>query len=105
MKPYRYIQLNSINYKAVETAYKTDKRHHVRTKCQVLLFSHQGYKISELGTMFNKPCETIRKWFNKWEAEGLAGFSIKAGRGVKPKIDAKNEDLIAFIKKKSKNNP
>jgi transposase len=105
MKAYRYIQLSSSECIAVEARYKTDSRHHIRRKCQVLLFSHQGYKVPELAIMFNVHCDTIRGWFNKWETDGLAGFSIKAGRGVKAKIDAQDETLVAFIKKKSKSSP
>lgn len=100
MKAYRYISLNPSDLLLVERHYKQDKRHHVRKKCEVLLRSHQGYKIPELAIMFNIHCDTVREWFNKWEEAGIAGFAIKAGRGVKAKLDLTDATLVEFVKKK-----
>lgn len=99
MKAYRYITLSPSDLLLVEQGYKSDKRHHVRKKCEVLLRSHQGYKIPELAIMFSVHCDTIREWFNQWEAEGMAGFAIKSGRGRKAKLAIADEDVVAFIKK------
>ena len=100
MKPYRYICLNTAEIEAVQTAYQTDHRHHVRQKCHALLLSHRGHKVPEIASLFGVQRDTVRGWFNKWSAEGVTGFAIKAGRGVKAKLDQTNEKLVDFIKKK-----
>jgi transposase len=99
MSNYRYIKLTEEEQKMLSSAYKIHTKHHYREKCQSLLLSCQGYSIPEIAIMFNKHCDTIRSWFNLWEQEGISGFAIKSGRGVKPKLDRNNSELLDFIKK------
>ena len=59
--------------------------------------------LAQIAFILEKRCETIRDWFTNWEQEGLSGLGIKPGRGLKPRLDLTNTDLVAEIKKKSKN--
>jgi transposase len=99
MKPYRYINLLPDALHLLEVSYKTDARHHVRQKSHAILLSHAGHKMSELSELFNKHPETIRHWFDTYEREGISGFVVKPGRGLKPKLDKADLDLELFIKK------
>jgi transposase len=99
MKPYRYIHLLPESLHLLELSYKTDARHHVRQKSHAIILSHLGHKISELSELFNKHPETIRHWFDTYELEGISGFAVKSGRGVKPTLDKTDPDLELFIKK------
>ena len=105
MKPYRYIKLSPSDKLLLSSIYKTHSKHHFREKCDAILLSDAGYKVPQLAIMFNKHCDTIRDWFNLWESEGISGFEIQSGRGVKAKLDKDNAELEQFIKKKSKINP
>ena len=105
MKEKRYITLNESGYIAVECAYREGKTHHYRERCQAILLSHQKYSIGELALMFKKQEDTIRGWFNRWEADGLSGLEIRKGRGLKPKLSITDIELVELVKKKSKNNP
>ena len=99
MKEKRYITLIEADYIAVECAYKEGKKHHYRERCQVILLSHQQYSIGELALMFNKQEDTIRGWFNRWEAAGLTGLDIQKGRDLKPKLSVTNVELVDLVKK------
>jgi transposase len=105
MKAYRYIELTESDLLAVESVYKTDKRHHVRKKCHTLMLSHQGRKVPELAIIFKVHCDTIRTWFDKWTSLGLSGFAIKAGRGVKAKLDTSDAAVVAYVKEKVRAQP
>jgi transposase len=105
MKKRRYISLTDSDYILVESAYKSSTLHHYREKCHAIMLSHAKYTIGELAQMFKKQEDTIRGWFNRWEADGLKGFAIQEGRGVKPKLSLNNPELVELVKKKSKNNP
>ena len=55
--------------------------------------------------MLGKQDETIRHWYNQWDKCGLKGLEIQAGRGVKAILQLNDGGLVAFVKKKSMNNP
>lgn len=103
MKKRRYITLTDTDYVLVESAYKEGAKHHYRERCHAILLSAEKYTIGELALMFKKQEDTIRGWFNQWEAHGLKGLEIQEGRGLKPKLSVKNAELVELVKKKSKN--
>ena len=105
MKKRRYINLTDDEYSLVELAYQKGAKHHYRERNQAILLSHQKYTIGELAVMFKKQEDTIRGWFNQWEAHGLKGLEIQKGRGLKPKLSIENIALVELVKKKSKNSP
>lgn len=103
MKQRRYISLSATEYAVVHTGYTEGKKHHFRERCQAILLSHEKYTIGELALMFKKQNDTIRTWFNQWEAHGIKGLEIQEGRGLKPKLSVTDPELVALVKKKSKN--
>ena len=105
MKKRRYINLTDEDHSIVALGYKEGAKHHYRERCHAILLSHQKYTIGELALMFKKQDDTIRCWFNQWEAHGLKGLEIQEGRGLKPKLSLENLELVELVKKKSKNNP
>jgi transposase len=100
MKAYRYIKtLSETDILAVSEGIKFGKTHHFRERCRAIELSHRGEKISQIAYLLGKRSETIRDWFNDWESSGLCGLNIKPGRGLKPILNRKSEELIAEIKK------
>jgi transposase len=104
MKSYRFIKLSDSDALAVFNGIKFGKTHHFRERCRAIDLSNKGEKVPQIAYLLEKRCETIRQWFNNWEASGLSGLDIQPGRGLKP-ILSKSEDLIAEIKKKVKEQP
>jgi len=51
-----------------------------------------------LAIIFFTRTHTVRGWFNRWEAEGFQGLEIRAGRGLKPAINAEDTSLVASIR-------
>jgi transposase len=103
MKKRRYITLTDTDFSLVETAYKDGGKHHYRERCHAILLSHERYTIKDISLVFKKQEDTIRGWFNQWEAHGLKGLEIPKGRGLKPKLSLDNLELVELVKKKSKN--
>ena len=100
MKPYRYVILTDIEDKAIENGIKNGKTHHYRERCRAISLSNKGQTVPQIAFLLEKRCEAIRKWFDKWELQGLAGLDIQPGRGLKPTLDTKNEELKSAVKKK-----
>ena len=100
MKSYRYIILSDSDNLAIVNGIKNGKTHHFRERCRAIDFSNKGQKIPQIAFLLEKRCETIRHWFDKWEQQGLCGLHIQPGRGLKPTLNTKDENLIAEVKKK-----
>ena len=103
MKPYRFIHLSDIDHAAIVEGRKNGKTAHFRLRCHAIELSHRHQTVPQIAFILEKRCETIRYWFTNWEQEGLLGLGIKPGRGLKPRLDLTHTDLVAGIKKKSKN--
>ena len=100
MKPYRYIKLSTEEEIAVNNGIKFGKTHHFRERSRAIDFSNKGQTVPQIAFLLEKRCETIRQWFDKWELLGLAGLDIQPGRGLKPTLNIKDEELKAEVKKK-----
>jgi transposase len=105
MKRYRYIKLSPSENSAISEGIKFGKTHHFRERCRALDYSNKGETIPQIAYLLGKRCETIRHWFNNWEQSGISGLEIQPGRGLKPILDIKSEDLIVEIKKKVTQQP
>jgi transposase len=100
MKPYRYIKLSVNDDLVINNGIKNGEKHHFRERCRAIALSNMGQKVPQIAFLLERRCETIRDWFDKWEQSGIWGLNIKSGRGLKPKLNAKDENLIALVKKK-----
>ena len=100
MKPYRYIILTESDNLAIVNGIKDGKKHHFRERCRAIDLSNKGQTVPQIAFLLEKRCETIRQWFDNWELNGLLGLGIQPGRGLKPTLNTKDEELKAEIKKK-----
>lgn len=105
MKPYRYIRLSSQEVDTLEAGLKHHAKSFYRTRCHALLWSHRGYKVMEIASLLQVRTHTVRLWMSNWEANGLAGLQISAGRGRKAAILVSNGDLVAQIQEQLRLNP
>ena len=99
MKPYRYVNLTDCEDKAIDNGLKNGEVHHYRERCRAISLSNKGQTVPQIAFLLEKRCETIRQWFDKWELHGLLGLGIQPGRGLKPTLNTKDEELKAEIKK------
>ena len=63
---------------SLEKGYKTGKSHIFRRKCQCILKSFEGLKVSELSVLYGVTSRTIYQWFKDWELHGLEGLKLNA---------------------------
>lgn len=75
---------------ALRQGHKQGKSHQFRNRCQAILLSEQGYAVGQLSEMFQVSKLSIYKWFNRFEASGIAGLKNQAGRGRKPLLRIEN---------------
>lgn len=61
-------------------------RPHYRERASAILKLADGMPVSGVarsGLLKPRQAETVRDWLNRYEAEGVAGFAIRTGRGRK----------------------
>ena len=85
MPPARYIRLNATEVSALETLYRQTKDVDVRTRCQMILLSGQNYSVADIAklTLFDQ--DTVLFWFDRYEADRLAGLEDRPHPGRPPK--------------------
>jgi len=70
---------------ALEKHYRKTDNADVRTRCQMILLSSNGYSVAEIAklTLFEE--DTVLYWFDRYEAEKLNGLEDRPRRGRPPK--------------------
>jgi transposase len=83
--PARYVRLNATEVSGLETLYRQTKEADLRTRCQMILLSAQGYSVADIAklTLFDQ--DTILFWFDRYEADALAGLEDRPHPGRPPK--------------------
>ncbi len=105
MNPYRYISLSTQEVETLEEGLKHHAKSFYRTRCQALLLSQRSYKVTDIASVLQVRSHTVRLWMSNWEANGLAGLQISAGRGRKAAIMVNDVGLVAQIQEQLRLNP
>lgn len=82
----RYIKpLTTEEGEAVHRLYRQTTNADIRTRCQMILLSSQGYSVAEIAklTLFDQ--DSVLYWFDRYEAEQLMGLEDRPRRGRPPK--------------------
>lgn len=79
--------------------FRNGTSHRYRIRCQSILLSAEGYRIDQLATMFQVDRDTVSRWFDKWEAEGLAGLQDQPRSGRPAKLRIENAQHVKEVKK------
>lgn len=83
----RFIKLDELSKRRLETMRKIDSRYRVRDRAHALLLSSQGLKINEIAAVFGVDRDTISDWYDRWESHGFSGLSDAPGAGRPPKLN------------------
>jgi transposase len=85
--------------------YKNGRTHTERRKCQAILLSADGKTVNEICFLIGVTKLSVYNWFNAWESSGIAGMTLKPGRGPKTKLDPNDSAQVNLIKELVENEP
>lgn len=81
-------------------AYHNHPIFRVRQRAHALLLNRRGYSMARLRELFEVQHETVSRWLQRWESEGLTGLMDETRSGCPQKLDdADIEHLMKAIKK------
>lgn len=66
----RFLKLDPTQAEALQKEYRTTHDAHSRSRCQMILLSHQGRSASEIGQLTFFDQDTVLYWFERYEKEG-----------------------------------
>jgi hypothetical protein len=86
----RYLTLTETEQEELEKVRDTHSKPYIREKAGALLkiaagqSGHQVAQVAISGLLKSRDPDSIYKWLDKYEAEGVTGLEVKEGRGRKP---------------------
>lgn len=87
MRPIRLDGLGEEQLSELDELYHTTRDVRVRTRAQmILLAAERGLVAAEVAAIVRQTEETVRRWFTRYQAEGMAGLSDAPRSGAPPKI-------------------
>ena len=101
----RFIKLTSEDRASLEEGHKRGELPTFRQRCHYILLSDRGKKIGEISEIFEVNRLTIGRWFDRYEAEGIAGLHTAKGRGRPSIIRIDNETEVTRIEELVEKSP
>ena len=65
--------------------YRLTDKADLRTRCQMILLSAEGYSVAEIARLTFFEEDSVLYWFDRFEAENLAGLEDRPRSGRPPK--------------------
>jgi len=89
MRPNRYVrELRAEEQMALRELYRHTDQPDVRTRCQMILLSAQGYTVAQIAELTFFDQDSVLYWFDRYEAENLKGLQDRPQSGRPPKSGA-----------------
>jgi len=86
MRPIRLDALSDEQLRELDELYRRTHDVRVRTRAQmILLAAEQGMVAGEIAAIVRQDEETVRRWFVRYQAEGVEGLSDAPRSGAPPK--------------------
>lgn len=87
MPKIRTLTLTPAEKRELESIRDTDEKSYMRERAAALLKINEGqspHRVAKTGLLKKRDPDTVYDWLDRYQAEGVAGLPIKAGRGRKP---------------------
>ncbi len=86
MRPSRQVRkLSDAEVTNLDQSYRTTNNADLRTRCQIVLLSSEGFSTPQVAKLVRFSEDTILYWIDRFEAEGLAGLEGRPRSGRPPK--------------------
>ena len=89
MRAIRLDDLSADQLRELDELYHTTHDVRVRTRAlMILLAAEQRLVASEIAAIVRESAETVRRWFRRYQAEGVNGLADAPRPGKPPKVTA-----------------
>ena len=85
MPPARHVRtLTAEETEALRRLYRQTEQADIRTRGQMILLSAQGHPIADIAVLTFFDEDSVRYWFDRYEAKGLLGLEDRPRPGRPP---------------------
>jgi len=86
MRPSRRVRvLAESESQALEQTYRATDNADLRTRCQMVLLSHEDHSTSQIAKIVRFSEDTVLYWIDRFETEGITGLEDRPRSGRPPK--------------------
>lgn len=83
--------LSAQEQKALVDLYRQTNEANIRSRCQMILLSNEGFSPPQIGKQVRFSRRTVTRFIQRYEAEGIQGLMTKPRSGRPPKVTAAYE--------------
>src|SRR5918998_5274173 len=95
MRAIRLDALSADQLRELDEVYHTTHDVRVRTRAlMILLAAERQLVASEVAAIVRQDAETVRRWFARYEAEGIDGLSDAPRAGKPPKVTSEYRERL-----------
>ena len=69
----------------LDQQYRATNSADLRTRCQIILLSHEAYSVPQIAKLVRFSEDTILYWIGRFDSEGLPGLEDRPRTGRPPK--------------------
>ena len=93
------INLSKDEGQRLEETFHTTRDHRLRDRCQAILMAARGRRHRQIAEDLGVSGRTLQRWLNAFQAEGLAGLTIRWAPGRAPHIsEALASEILAWVR-------
>lgn len=81
----RVHELSEAEVSELDHIYRTTNSSDMRTRCQAVLLSCEGYSTPEVAHLVRFSQDTVLYWIDRYDVEGVAGLEDRPRSGRPPK--------------------
>jgi transposase len=92
------VNLSKVEEQRLEETFHTTRDRRLRDRCQAILMAARGRRHRQIAEDLGMSGRTLQRWLNAYQAEGLAGLTIRWASGRAPHIPhALASDILAWV--------
>jgi len=72
-----YVTVTDSERLELERLVRDSPNHHIRQRCQALLWSSAGQDRKIIATLYETKLDTISAWYKRWEADKFSSLGFR----------------------------
>ena len=90
----KHVSLTSVQAQDLQAIRRRGATHRQRQRAHAILLSAKGYTLDQLADIFDCDRDTISRWLELWQQQGLEGLADAPKTGRPPKLDAVAHEIL-----------
>lgn len=90
----KQVTLSQAEREVLRQAHKSAPTHRERQRAHAVLLSAKGYRLDQLSDIFEADRDTISRWLDDWQEQGIIGLSDASKPGRPSKLPEAAQSVL-----------